>query len=52
MAQTRLVTASLVRKFHIRFAPGENNGEAVERDLRDQLVPRPGECRLVFEMRV
>lgn len=51
MAQIRLVTASLVSQYRVKFAPGENNGEAVVRDMRDQLTAKPGECRVVFERR-
>ncbi|KAJ5870231.1 hypothetical protein N7455_005172 [Penicillium solitum] len=48
LAQIRLVTAALVFHYRIKFAPGENNGEAVERDMKDQLTAQPGACRLVF----
>ena len=51
MAQLRLVAAALLSKYHIRFAPGERNGEAVERDLRDQLTANPGNLVLMFEKR-
>jgi cytochrome P450 len=51
MAQLRLVTAALLSKYHIRFAPRERNGESVERDLRDQLTANPGNLVLVFEER-
>ncbi|KAJ5473790.1 hypothetical protein N7475_003356 [Penicillium sp. IBT 31633x] len=51
LAQIRLVTAALVFQYRIKFAPGENNGEAVERDMKDQLTAQPGVCRLVFESR-
>ncbi|KAJ5502594.1 hypothetical protein N7463_005468 [Penicillium fimorum] len=52
LAQIRLVTAALVFRCRIKFAPGENNGEAVERDMKDQLTAQPGACRLVFESRI
>ncbi|KAK4868972.1 hypothetical protein LT330_006581 [Penicillium expansum] len=52
LAQIRLVTAALVFHYRIKFAPGENNGEAVERDMKDQLTAQPGACWLVFEGRV
>ncbi|KAJ5790938.1 uncharacterized protein N7518_007949 [Penicillium psychrosexuale] len=52
LAQIRLVTAALVFHYRIKFAPGENNGEAVERDMKDQLTAQPGACRLVFQSRV
>ncbi|KAJ5171192.1 uncharacterized protein N7500_003975 [Penicillium coprophilum] len=51
LAQIRLVTAALVFHYRIKFAPGQNNGEAVERDMKDQLTARPGACLLVFESR-
>jgi hypothetical protein len=38
MDQWRLVTAALVFHYRISFASGENNGEAVERDMKDQLT--------------
>ncbi|KAJ5529440.1 hypothetical protein N7527_002833 [Penicillium freii] len=52
LAQIRLVAAALVFHYRIEFAPGENNGEAVERDMKDQLTAQPGACRLVFQSRV
>ncbi|KAJ5963974.1 uncharacterized protein N7479_003850 [Penicillium vulpinum] len=51
LAQIRLVTAALVFHYRIEFASGENNGEAVERDMKDQLTAQPGACRLVFQRR-
>ena len=51
MAQMRLVAASILTKHDIDFAPGEENGKAVERDLKDQLTANPGKLRLVFEKR-
>lgn len=52
LAQIRLVAAGLLFQYRIRFADGENNGEAVERDMKDQLTAQPGACRLIFERRV
>ncbi|KAJ6124316.1 hypothetical protein N7471_011633 [Penicillium samsonianum] len=52
LAQIRHVTAALVFHYRITFASGENNGEAVERDMKDQLTAQPGACRLVFQSRV
>ena len=46
----RLVTARLIKKYHIRFAPGET-GHRVTSDLRDQFTSNPGRLRLVFELR-
>lgn len=48
LAQIRSVVSSLVSQYRIEFAPGEDNGEAVKRDMRDQLTARPGEFHLVF----
>ncbi|PLB50874.1 cytochrome P450 [Aspergillus steynii IBT 23096] len=48
LTQIRLVTAALVSRYHIEFAPGTKNGERVEKDMKDQLTAQPGECRLVF----
>ena len=50
MTEIRMVTARLLATFRIRFEPGEN-GEAVERDMRDQLTGNPGDLMLVFEPR-
>ncbi|KAJ5213940.1 hypothetical protein N7449_001109 [Penicillium cf. viridicatum] len=52
LAQIRLVAVALVFHYRIKFAPGENNGEAVERDMKDQLTAQPGACQLVFQSRV
>lgn len=43
-----MVIASLLSTFRVRFALGDN-GEAVERDMRDQLTGNPGDLNLVFE---
>ncbi|KAJ5115372.1 cytochrome P450 [Penicillium alfredii] len=51
LAHIRLVTVGLVSQYRIRFAPGERNGEAVERDMKDQLTAHPGACRVIFEPR-
>lgn len=51
MAQLRLVVACLLSKYHISFPPGEGNGEAVVRDLRDQATANPGPLVLVFRKR-
>ncbi|KAL8925887.1 MAG: hypothetical protein Q9172_002040 [Xanthocarpia lactea] len=40
----------LLATYHISFAPGDN-GKAVERDMKDQLVTVPGDLYLVFERR-
>ncbi|KAJ5754144.1 cytochrome P450 [Penicillium nucicola] len=51
LAQIRLVAAALVSKYQIKFAPGAGLGEAVERDMRDQLTAQPGACWVVFHPR-
>lgn len=40
----------LLKKFRVRFAPGET-GERLERDMRDQVTAQPGTCRVIFEPR-
>lgn len=50
LTQMRLVCAILLSKYRFRFAPGET-GEAVERDMRDQLTARPGRFEAIFERR-
>ncbi|KAI0547129.1 benzoate 4-monooxygenase cytochrome P450 [Xylaria curta] len=52
MAQIRLVIACLLSKYSIAFAPGEGNGESVEKDMRDQTTANPGKLVLVLENRV
>ncbi|KAK5626265.1 hypothetical protein RRF57_001980 [Xylaria bambusicola] len=51
MAQIRLVVACLLSKYSIAFAPGKDNEESVERDMRDQTTANPGKLVLVFEKR-
>ncbi|KAJ9260547.1 hypothetical protein DTO212C5_8476 [Paecilomyces variotii] len=48
IAQIRLVAANLISRYRIEFAPGEGSGEAVERDMKDQLTARPGRFHLIF----
>ncbi|KAL8728064.1 MAG: hypothetical protein Q9166_005664 [cf. Caloplaca sp. 2 TL-2023] len=50
MTEIRMVIASLLATFRIKFVPGDH-GEAVERDMRDQLTGNPGNLVLVFEPR-
>ncbi|KAI1381207.1 benzoate 4-monooxygenase cytochrome P450 [Hypoxylon crocopeplum] len=50
LASIRLVTAKLLTRYRVRFPPG-TNGEAVERDMRDQLTAQPGRFSLLFEER-
>ncbi|KAF2438378.1 cytochrome P450 [Karstenula rhodostoma CBS 690.94] len=49
MSQMRLAVAILVSKYSIRFAPGTSDEMSVEKNMRDQLTPLPGELKLVFE---
>ncbi|KAJ4344386.1 uncharacterized protein N0V89_012126 [Didymosphaeria variabile] len=49
MSEMRLTVAILVSKYSIRFAPGTSDGLLVEKNMRDQLTPLPGELKLVFE---
>ena len=51
MTQIRLVTASMVKKFQLRFLPGED-GKEVLRDMRDQITAQPGALRIEFVKRV
>ncbi|KAF3389060.1 hypothetical protein F1880_003177 [Penicillium rolfsii] len=50
LTQIRLVATILLTRYRVRFAPGET-GEAVERDMRDQLTAQPGRYAVVFEPR-
>lgn len=50
LTEIRMVIASLLSAFRIHFAPGDN-GEPVERDMRDQLTANPGNLNLIFERR-
>lgn len=50
LAELRFVTALLVGKYYVRFAPGEDGGR-VERDMKDQFTAAPGRLRLVFRAR-
>ncbi|GLI77596.1 hypothetical protein PoHVEF18_005887 [Penicillium ochrochloron] len=50
LTQIRLVATILLSQYRVRFAPGET-GEAVERDMRDQLTAQPGRYAVVFEPR-
>ncbi|KAF5873339.1 putative benzoate 4-monooxygenase cytochrome protein [Botrytis fragariae] len=51
LTEVRMASAHLISAFKIHFHPGDN-GDAVERDLRDQLTAKPGELRLIFEPRI
>ncbi|PWY96633.1 benzoate 4-monooxygenase cytochrome P450 [Aspergillus sclerotioniger CBS 115572] len=50
MDDMRLVTARLVKKYHLRLPEGET-GECVLGDLRDQFTATPGRLRVRFEVR-
>lgn len=50
LTEIRMVTASLLSVFRVKFAEGDN-GEAVERDMRDQLTGNPGDLILAFTPR-
>ena len=50
LAELRMVTATLVKNYHVSFAPGED-GSIVEGNMRDQFTAAPGELRLVFRNR-
>lgn len=50
LTQIRLVATILLSRYRVHFAPGET-GEAVERDMRDQLTAQPGRYAVVFEPR-
>ena len=48
--ELRAVTALLVSKYDVCFAPGED-GSSVEEDTLDQFTANPGELRVVFQAR-
>ena len=50
MGELRFVTALLVTKYDIRFAPGET-GLRIGRDLKDQFTASPGQLNLSFTKR-
>ena len=47
LAELRFVTALLVSKYDITFAPGED-GIRCWRDMKDQFTAAPGKLELVF----
>lgn len=49
MSQLRLTVAILLTKYNVRFAPGITDEMSVEKNMRDQLTPLPGDLKLVFE---
>ncbi|KAL6720637.1 hypothetical protein ACLMJK_002562 [Lecanora helva] len=50
LTEIRMVIASLLSAFDIKFPPGES-GQAVERDMKDQLTANPGDLNLIFTPR-
>ncbi|KAL8952040.1 MAG: hypothetical protein Q9222_002027 [Ikaeria aurantiellina] len=48
LAELSLVVASLVSKYSIKFAPGDD-GSAVISDMRDCFTAKPGQLNLLFE---
>ncbi|CRG88390.1 hypothetical protein PISL3812_05420 [Talaromyces islandicus] len=50
MAELRYVTAILVKKYTVRFAPGQSI-EKVEAEMRDQFTAAPGDLKLLFTPR-
>ncbi|PSR76875.1 benzoate 4-monooxygenase cytochrome P450 [Coniella lustricola] len=51
LAQLRLVTAALLSRYNIEFAADTGNGQAVERDMLDQLTAKPGDLTVVWHRR-
>lgn len=49
--ELRLVLASLVSRYHVSFAPGED-GQKMFQDLTDEFVFAPGKLYLRFTPRV
>lgn len=52
LMEIRAVTAALLGRFDLGFAPGTGRGEEVERDMGDQFTATPGRLELVFTERV
>lgn len=48
--EIRMVTASLVQRFRVSLAPGEQ-GTAVFEDMKDQMAVFPGPLRIAFVKR-
>ena len=48
--EMRLVTAILISRFDVAFAPGET-GKAIVEELHDTFTAAPGPLRLVFTER-
>ncbi|KAL8793721.1 MAG: hypothetical protein Q9195_003662 [Heterodermia aff. obscurata] len=50
LMELRIVTALLVSRYEISFAPGED-GTSLFRDMKDAFTAAPGDLRLVFQRR-
>ena len=50
LMELRIVTALLVSRYEIMFAPGED-GTALFRDMKDAFTAAPGDLRLIFQRR-
>ena len=50
LMELRLVTAILVHRFDVAFAPGET-GERIFEEMHDTFTAAPGPLRLVFRER-
>lgn len=50
LTQIRLLTAALLLKFKVSFAPGEN-GQAFLRDLKLQVTAQAGKVQVIFDPR-
>jgi len=50
LAELRFVTALLLSKYEVAFAPGED-GSRCWRDMKDQFTAAPGKLELVFTPR-
>lgn len=51
LMEIRAVTAALLSRYDLEFAPGTGRGEGVERDMGDQFTATPGRLELVFSER-
>ena len=50
LTEIRMVIAGLLSTYRVDFPPGDI-GEAVERDMKDQLTANPSNLNLIFEPR-
>ena len=51
LMELRAVTAALVKKYDIVFAPGSVGGRSVLTEMKDQFTMTPGRLELVFNLR-